>query len=76
MQVCGLTTLGGPDPPSLVIVSHGSGGNMKAALCIWSAISSSSLNGKVPLRLHTETESSHNNRMKGGAQEQKVNITV
>ena len=51
------------DPPSLVTVSQGSGGNMKAALWIWSAISSSSLKGKVPLRLHTQTGGNHDNRM-------------
>lgn len=36
---------------------------MKAALWIWSAISSSSLKGKVPLRLYTQTGGNHDNRM-------------
>ena len=49
--------------PSLVTVSQGSGGNMKAALWIWSAISSSSLKGKVPLRLHVQTGDNHDNKM-------------
>ena len=31
---------------------HGLGGYIKAAFFIWSAISSSSLNGKVPLTLN------------------------
>ncbi len=37
--------------PSDEAVAQGSGGNMNAALWIWSAISSSSLKGNVPLRL-------------------------
>ena len=44
------------DIPSFETVSQGSGGNMNAAFWIWSAISSSSLNGNVPLRLHVEWE--------------------
>lgn len=37
--------------PSREISFHGLGGYMKAAFWIWSCMSSSSLNGKVPLRL-------------------------
>ena len=37
--------------PSAEMVAHGSGGYMKAALWIWSDISSSSLKGKVPDKL-------------------------
>ncbi|TNN45685.1 hypothetical protein EYF80_044114 [Liparis tanakae] len=37
--------------PSLEICFQGLGGYMKAALWIWSLISSSSLKGNVPLRL-------------------------
>lgn len=37
--------------PSEVTFFHGFGGYMKAAFWIWSWMSSSSLNGNVPLRL-------------------------
>ena len=37
--------------PSGEISFQGLGGYINAAFCIWSAISSSSLKGKVPLRL-------------------------
>ena len=37
--------------PSADTSAHGLGGYIKAAFLIWSAISSSSLNGNVPLRL-------------------------
>ena len=37
--------------PSLEISFHGFVGNMNAAFWIWSTMSSSSLNGNVPLRL-------------------------
>ena len=37
--------------PSLEMLAQGSGGYMNAAFCIWSVISSSSLNGNVPLKL-------------------------
>lgn len=40
-----------PVLPSLEICFQGLGGYMKAALWIWSLMSSSSLNGNVPLRL-------------------------
>ena len=38
--------------PSCEMKDQGSGGNMNAALWIWSTISSSSLKGKVPLKLN------------------------
>lgn len=42
-------------PPSWETFFQGWGGYMKAAFWIWSLISSSSLNGKVPLRLQRKT---------------------
>lgn len=46
--------------PSLEICFQGLGGYMKAALWIWSLISSSSLNGNVPLAdIHNNTNRPH-----------------
>ena len=42
--------------PSFDISCHGSGGYINAAFLIWSAISSSSLKGNVPLRLQYDTK--------------------
>lgn len=47
---------------SCEISAHGLGGYMKAAFLIWSEMSSSSLNGKVPLTLKKKND---NNKVYG-----------
>ncbi len=55
IHVCTLTVQVCSYIPCCEISFQGLGGYMKAAFWIWSAISSSSLNGNVPLRLKTPT---------------------